>query len=54
MANSNESCEGCGATGTMVTLEDDAGEYEVCSECGRRNDGLGRLQDRFGGIFGGV
>lgn len=53
MVDPSAACKGCGATDSMVTMEDDAGEYEVCSECGRRNDGLGRLQDRFGGIFGG-
>lgn len=43
---SNDTCKGCGATDTLVTKVDDAGEYQICSSCGRRQDGLGRLQDR--------
>jgi hypothetical protein len=41
-------CKGCGASDAFVTREDAGGEYEMCAECGRRNDGLGRLQDRIG------
>lgn len=47
----HNTCKKCG--GDTIVREDSAGEYRVCTECGRRQDGLGRLQDRFGGIFGG-
>lgn len=45
----DERCDRC--NGPTTEREDDAGPYRVCTRCGRRQGGLGRLQDRFGGIF---
>ena len=42
-----DDCPACGHS-RFVTKEDAGGEYEVCTNCGRRQDGLGRLQDRLG------
>jgi len=43
-----EICKGCNREVTNWNIKEDAGgKYEVCPYCGRRNDGLGKLQDRF-------
>ena len=39
-------CPRCGGS-HFATREDDAGDYEACVNCGRRQDGLGHLEDRF-------
>jgi DNA-directed RNA polymerase subunit M/transcription elongation factor TFIIS len=39
-------CKDCG--GALITKEDDAGEFDVCADCGLRQDGLGQLQKRIG------
>jgi NAD-dependent SIR2 family protein deacetylase len=43
-----ETCDGCSRQVKNWTVKEEAtGKFEVCPHCGRRNDGLGRLQDRF-------
>lgn len=46
-----DGCKECG--GSVVTREDDGGEFGLCVDCGLRQDGLSGLQKRFGGLFGG-
>jgi hypothetical protein len=43
----DDPCPGCGGT-SFAEREDDGGTYYVCRDCGRRQGGLGRLQDRLG------
>lgn len=42
-------CPACGGE-SFEEHADAGGTYRVCRDCGRRQDGLGRLQDRFGGL----
>lgn len=39
-----DACKDCG--GELTTREDAGGEYELCTRCGLRQDGLGELQRR--------
>jgi len=38
-------CPRCGSS-HFATREDGGGKYEICTDCGRRQDGLGFLEDR--------